>query len=261
MRDKNFILVCFLILVLSPILGCALLGGEHASGINWALEKNGGKVTAFSETPAHPISALNNGITSSENWDQGEGWQASIGGNAGRGRGGFGATQARGGNAGRGRGGVGGMEPPEGNARGGRRGTGGMRQERNWVTIELFQPVTVSHVMIHTVDSEQYPAKDYGVSHLLVQYEKEIGSEKTVWLSADRYGKGVGNRDNIIRDNVKGVINVRFEPVKTKRIRVIIYGTNDMTRSEGSRGRRGGRGGSRNMSGTIRLTEIEVYGT
>jgi hypothetical protein len=233
MKAEKFILACFSALVLSSMLGCAYLGGGQASGTNWALEKNGGKITTFSEDPDHPASTLNNGITSSENWDQGEGWQASIGANAGRGRGGFGA-----------------MQPPGATAGRGRRGFGAM-QERNWVIVELSQPVVVSHVKIHTIDSKQYPAKDFGVSHLLVQYESETTLKEKVWVSADRYGKGVGSRDNIVRDNVKGVIDVRFTPVKTQRVRVIIYGTNDMTRSEGNR---------RNREGTIRLTEIEVYG-
>ncbi len=231
MKSTNLILACFLILVLSSMLGCASLEGSQASGINWALKENGGKVTAFSENPGHPASTLNNGITSSENWGKGEGWQASMGAGAGFGR-------QRGGFGGRG---------------GGARGQG-----RNWVIIELPNSVTVTHVKIHTIDSKQYPAKDFGVSYLLVQYEGETSIDKEkIWIGADRYGKGVGARDNIIRDNVKGVINVRFVPIRTKRIRVLIYGTNDMASSVGSRG---GRGGSRGRGGTIRLTEIEVYG-
>ena len=76
MKTGNLIFACFSTLVLSSILGCAFLGGGQASGINWALKENGGKVTAFSDGKNHPASTLNNGITSSENWDQGEGWQA-----------------------------------------------------------------------------------------------------------------------------------------------------------------------------------------
>ena len=123
MKATNFILACFLILGLSSILGCAFLAGGQASGINWALKENGGEVTAFSEVPGHPASTLNNGITSSENWNQGEGWQASIGGAAaGRGRGGFGA-----------------MQSPDATAGRGRRGFGARQQQRNWVIIELSQ--------------------------------------------------------------------------------------------------------------------------
>jgi hypothetical protein len=231
MKAGNFILACFSILVLSSILGCASLEGGQAAGINWALAENGGKVTAFSDHPNHPVSTLNNGITSSENWDRGEGWQAPISAGGRRGR------QGPGGGGG---------------GAGGRRGFMTMQQDRNWIIVELAQPVSVSHVKIHTIDSAHYPAKDFGVSHLLVQYEGETTLGQAVWISADRYGKGVGARDNIVRDNVQGAIDVRFTPVKTKRIRVIIYATNDMTRFEGGR---------RNRQGTIRLTEIEVYGT
>ena len=124
--------------------------------------------------------------------------------------------------------------------------------------VELSQPVMVSHVKIYTIDSEQYPAKDFGVSHLLIQYESETSLGEPIWVSAERHGKGIGSKDNMVEGNTKGVIDVRFDPVKTRRIRVFIYGTNDMTRSE-SGGRNRGRGGSR--EGTIRLTEVEVYGT
>jgi len=166
MKTTDFILACFSTLVLSSMLGCASLGGGQVSGANWALDENGGKVTAFSEVPGHPVSTLNNGVTSSENWDQGEGWQASLGATAGRGRGVFGAMQSPGATAGR-----------------GRLGLGARQQERNWVIIELPQPVNVTHVKIHTIDSEKYPAKDFGVSHLLVQYESETTLKEAVWIS------------------------------------------------------------------------------
>jgi len=223
MKATKFIMACFLTLALSSILGCASLGGSQAAGINWALRESGGKITVFSEAPGHPASTLNNGITSSENWDQGEGWQASM----------------------------------SADSRAGRQRLGGKGRDRNWVIIDLPQIVNVSHVKIHTIDSEKYPAKDFGVSYLLVQYESEATLDGAVWISTDKYGKGVGAKDNIVRDNVNGVIDVRFAPVRTKRIRVLIYATNDMASSVGSR-RRGGRGG---RGGTIRLTEIEVFGT
>jgi len=250
MKATKFIIACFLTLVLPSILGCASLGGNQAAGINWALKESGGKITVFSEDPGHPASTLNNGITSSENWDQGEGWQASMGAGGGTGRQGFGA-------GGRGSGAAGGQG----------RGAGGMGRDRNWVIIDLPQTVNVSHVKIHTIDSEKYPAKDFGVSHLLVQYESEATLDGAVWISTDKYGKGVGAKDNIVRDNVNGVIDVRFTPVRTKRIRVLIYATNDMASSVGSRsgggagGGRGGRGSRGGRGGTIRLTEIEVFGT
>ena len=113
MRFTGFIAVCFPIVIVASLLGCASFSGGQISGINWALEKNGGKVTAFSEEADHPASALINGITSSEGWSEGEGWQAPII-----------VTGSR------------------------QRDSGRSEQEKNWLIIELAQPVIqVYHVL------------------------------------------------------------------------------------------------------------------
>ena len=78
MRFRSFILLCSSTLILASLLGCAVFGGGRVSGVNWALAINGGRVSAFSEEPEHLASTLVNGVTSSEGWDQGEGWQAAI---------------------------------------------------------------------------------------------------------------------------------------------------------------------------------------
>ncbi len=210
-------LVCFLAVILVSVLGCASFGGGKISGVNWALAKNGGKATAFSEESDHPASTLINGVTSSEGWNQGEGWQASF--SAGS----------------------------RGRSRRNRRSA----EEGHWITIELAQPVSVNNVKIHTIDSEEYPAENFGVSDLLVQYEFETASKEMIWANADRYGKKVGEKDNIVRNNTNSVINVRFSPVNTQRLRVLIYRTNDLaTISETNRAKQG----------VIRITEIEVFG-
>jgi hypothetical protein len=220
MGFRSFILPSFSALILASLLGCASFGGGRMSGINWALEKNGGRVSVFSEEPDHPASTLINGITSSQGWNQGEGWQAPI-------------TRGSG---------------------GGRRSSSARRdeQERYWVIIDLSQPVTVSHVRIYTIDSEEFPAEEFGISDLLVQYELETASKDMIWANAEKFGKGIGDQDNVIRDNLSGVIDVRFQPVNTQRIRILIYGTNDMARTEDD---------SRAREGLIRLTEVEVYGS
>jgi len=218
MRFTGFILVCFSTVILASVVGCASFGGGQVSGINWALAKNGGRASAFSEEPDHPASTLVNGITSSEGWDQGEGWQApiTVSGTLTRGR------QAR-----------------------------RDEMERNWVIVELAQPVLVSQVKIYTIDSEKYPARNYGVGDVLVQHEIETASKEMIWVNADRYGKKVGDQDDTVRDNVRGVIDVKFKPVNTQRIRLLIYSTNDLAQT--------GDGTAR--EGAIRLTEVEVYGT
>ena len=217
MRYASFIAVCFSIVMLVSLLGCASMGGGQISGVNWALAKNGGKVTAFSEESEHPVSTLINGVTSSEGWNEGEGWQAPMI--------------------------VAGTR---------RRGSGRSEEERSWVIVELAQPTTVSSVKIHTIDSEEFPARDFGVSSLLIQCEVESALKDKLWVSAERFGKGMGEQDNVIKNNASGVIDVKFEPVNTQRVRVLIYRTNDLARSESD---------SKSLSGTIRLTEIEVYGT
>jgi hypothetical protein len=73
-----------------------------------------------------------------------------------------------------------------------------------------------------------------------------------IWASMEKLGKGISGGDNRILDNMNGVISPRCSPVTAQRIRLLIYTTNDMERSEDN---------SRARTGTIRLTEIEVYGT
>lgn len=219
MRSIRFILVCLSIVILASVLGCASIGGGQISGVNWALAKNGGRVIAFSEDPDHLASTLINGITSSEGWNEGEGWQAPIS-TSGRRR---------------------------------RRGSGRRsEEERNWVMIELSQPVTVSQVKIYTIDNAEFPARDFSINSLLVQYELETSARDMIWASMEVFGRGINASDNRILDNVSSVISPRFKPVTAQRIRVLIYTTNDMETSENN---------SRNREGTIRLTEIEVYGT
>ena len=75
-------------------------------------------------------------------------------------------------------------------------------------------------------------------------------SKEMIWVNAERYGKKVGEQDNTVRDNVRSVVDVKFKPVNTQRVRILIYSTNDLKPVEGGRSR----------EGLIRLTEIEVYG-
>lgn len=118
--------------------------------------------------------------------------------------------------------------------------------------IELSQPVTVSQVKIYTIDNAEFPARDFSINSLLVQYELETSARDMIWASMEVFGRGINASDNRILDNVSSVISPRFKPVTAQRIRVLIYTTNDMETSENN---------SRNREGTIRLTEIEVYGT
>ena len=232
MRFTGFIAVGFSVVILVSLTGCASMGGGQISGINWALAKNGGRVGVFSDDPYHPGATLINGVTSSEGWYDGEGWQAPI------------TTSLANASdddydiltlAGR------------------RRRVGSVRRGRNWVIIELAQPVTVSNVKIYTIDSAEYPASSFGVSSLVVQYEFISPLKDKMWVSAERFGKGINAQDNRIDKNTSGVIDVKFKPVSTDRIRLLIYRTNDLARSRDGKS-------NRTLEGMIRLIEVEVYG-
>lgn len=216
MRFTGFVAVCFSTIALVSFLGCAAMGGGQISGINWALAKNGGTVETFSDQPEHPAAALIDGVTSSAGWNDGAGWEAPLI--------------------------VAGTR---------RRGAGRSEQERHWVVIDLAQPTTVNNVKIHTIDSEEFPAMTFGVSSLVVQCEVISILKEKLWIDAETFGRGLGEDGSVIKDNVSGVINVRFEPVSTQRVRVLLYRTNDLARSETD---------SKSLTGTIRITEIEVYG-
>jgi len=216
MRFTGFVAVCFSTIMLVSFLGCASMSGGQISGINWALAKNGGKVSVFSEQPEHPAAALIDGITSSAGWNEGAGWEASLV--------------------------VAGTR---------RRGAGRTEEERHWVIIDLAQPTTVNNVKIHTIDSEEYPAVGFGVSSLQVQCEVESVLNENLWIDAETFGGGLGEDAGVIKDNVNSVIDVRFAPVNTQRVRVLLYRTNDLGRSEAD---------GKSLTGTIRITEIEVYG-
>ena len=217
MRFTGFVAIGFSVVILVSLMGCASMGGGQISGINWALAKNGGRVSVFTDDPDHPGATLINGVTSSEGWNEGEGWQAPI-------------TVA-------------------GSRR--RRGSGRDELERNWVIVELAQPVTVNDVKVHTIDSAEYPAESFGVSSLLIQCEVTSPLKDKLWISAERFGKGISAQDDRIEDNTSGVIDVKFKPVNTRQIRILIYRTNDLAKATDD---------SRTLAGTIRLIEVEVYG-
>jgi hypothetical protein len=120
-----------------------------------------------------------------------------------------------------------------------------------WVVIEFPEKKTVNRMVVYTIDSKEYPADKFGVSYLLLQYwtEASLESEVTGWKVVDRIGSGEGQTGNVIRNNKNGVIPIRFQPVKTQRMRLAIWWTNDSKiRSR------------QYATGAIRLVEVEIYG-
>ncbi len=233
-------------------------GGLETKGLlNLALAGNGAIVTVSQENPDRPATNLIDGITSSEKWDQGEGWEVSYEGFYARGEYiGYGVEDPvvvmdRMRN--RNRDDDDSDSPDLDNPywRGLRIQTryGEIDTAMGWVVIEFPEEKTVNRAAIYTVDSEKYPADKYGVSDLSLQYWSNSAKS---WALVERIGKGKDQAGNYIKDNKSGVITLRFQPVQTKRMRLIIRWTND---SKSVR-----RGYYQFTTGVIRLAEIEIYG-
>ncbi len=235
--------------------------------VNYALPENGGVIYVSQNNPHHPASTLTNGIVSSDNWDKGEGWESHFDGEYEYG---------------------GYMEVGEREqlATFGMRGSATRaRQDRNqmdygsvdfygsgidstgssavgWAVIQFAEEELVTRVIVHSVDSEKYPASQYGISDFAVQYWTPHANG---WKHVDRIGKKIGEQHNSIRNNKQGRVVVRFKPVRTSRIRLLIRLTNDTETYDKRRSVGFVRGiysriSLRSMRGTIRLTEIEIYG-
>jgi len=257
MKDAKPIYVIIMYLIF--LAGCAKSsslvdfvkeGGLETSGlVNLALAANGARVTVSNDNPDHPAATLINGITSSENWSQGEGWETSYEGRFARG--GYLAygvedpylAEERGRNES--------FDSGDESWRGLRLETsrGTVNSALGWAIIDFPEEKTVNRAIIHTIDSEEYPAEKFGVSDLILQYwSRPVNS----WASVERLGKGIGQTGNAIHDNKSGVITIRFQPVETSRMRLVIRWTNDSKRYT--------RGYYTYSNGTIRLTEIQIYG-
>ena len=218
---------------------------ENKGLINLALAANGAKVTVSEDNTEHPSSALINGITSSEDWDKGEGWEVKLDGAS--------ITSFRNQDT------VNPYDmydihsPMNDQLSYGIRiqASNGISAPLGWVIIEFPEKKTVNRMVVHTIDSEKYPAGKFGVSHLALQYwtEASLESEVTGWKIVDRVGNAKGQTGNIIRNNKSGVIPIRFEPVKTQRMRLAIWWTNDSKLKY-----------NQYIIGAIRLIEVEAYG-
>jgi hypothetical protein len=226
-------------------------GGLETKGlVNLALASNGAQITVSQDNPQHPASTLNNGITSSESWSQGEGWESQYQGRFARGRylpygvedpelaeeRGFDTSYDAGDESWRGL---------RLQTRGGRSTSTAL----GWVIIDFSEKKLVNRAVIYTIDSEEYPADKFGVRDVSLQYWNDTVN---TWASVERLGRGKGQTSNAVHGNKSGVINLRFSPVKTARMRLVVRWTND---SEERR-----LGNYMHTRGTVRLLEVEIYG-
>ena len=234
--------------------------------VNYALPENGAVIFVSQDNSDHPASTLTDGVVSSENWDKGDGWEVRFDGEYEYG--GYMEVGEREQLAALNMGGRATRQRDNANQRDYSRDLygGGLASntssEVGWVIIQLTEEELVTRVIVHTVNSEKYPANQYGVSDFAVQYWTPHAHG---WKSVDRIGKKIGEQHNSIRNNKQGRVAVRFKPVRTSRIRLLIRLTNDTETYDRRRSVGYVRGmlsrlNIRSMRGTIRLTEIEIYG-
>jgi len=219
---------------------------ENKGLINLALVSNGTKVTVSQDNPDHPSSTLINGITSSENWDKGEGWELKCDNVPIINYNNYDQSMQNPLNPNRT------PESDDSLSYGIRvQASNGINTPMGWVVIELPEKKTINRMVVYTIDSEKYPASKFGVSYLLLQYwtEASLESEVTGWKVANLIGGAKGKTGNVIRNNKNGVIPIRFQSVKTQRMRLAIWWTNDSKLHS-----------QQYITGAIRLVEIEIYG-
>ena len=272
---KNLTTATFIIAYLTLICGCqqsfkqVFVEGSEIDKqlVNYALPENGSVIYVSQDNADHPARTLTNGIVGSENWDQGEGWESEFdgeyeyGGYIEPGEREQLAVFSLGGGATRRNEGT---NPIDYNGRDlyGSGVDGTAASAVGWAVIQFAEEELVTRLIVHTVDSEKYPASQYGISDFTVQYWTPHAN---AWKHVDRIGKKIGSQHNSIRNNKEGRVVVRFKPVRTSKIRLLIRLTND-TETYATRRSFGyvrgmfSRVRLRSMRGTIRLTEIEIYG-
>ncbi|MBM3238700.1 hypothetical protein FJZ31_20600 [Candidatus Poribacteria bacterium] len=237
--------------------------------VNYALPENGTVILASEDNQNHPVSTLSNGITSSENWDNGEGWETRFDGSYDLGRyfeygsNAWAASMAAelrererllSGNRRDTRTQINpeDFEEEDDNWRGLRGNSmygGSVQSAMGWMVFEFPEEKLVNRVIVYTIDSEKYPAKKYGVNHIRLQYWTP---QAKGWQNVKRFGKGKGQQFDSIRDIETGKVIFRFEPVRTSKLRLVILWTNDSERYK--------LGYFQYARGTIRLVEVEIYG-
>jgi peroxiredoxin len=180
--------------------GCAIIqklgeSGSDDNMVDYALSSNGATVSASNYTPGHsPLTAIN-GIISSEGWDDGEGWECRFERNHPR-TGGWSRLDPR----------------------------SKIEFGAAWLEVQFSDPKLINKVIVYTLDSAKYPASRYGIREAWLQLWKEYG-----WTTVGEIDAGsIVSRDNLDREPAGGKILFKFEPVRTDKLRFVVFESNDV---------------------------------
>ena len=131
---RNTGILGVLLVACASYLGClAEIMQQGTSGarlVDYALAENGATVSASMSTSNHQPETIINGITSSDNWSKGEGWKAEF--ERQHLKDNWRSWQ---------------WDTARAEARGGA-----------WIEVGFPEPKRVNRIVIHTLDSEAYPA-------------------------------------------------------------------------------------------------------
>jgi ketosteroid isomerase-like protein len=235
-------IVFFLIALLVCLSGC--VGGftqftqtdNSRPLLNYALSENGAKVVASHAAPGHEPETAINGVASSEHWDKGEGWEAEF-------------------------------EREHLNP-GYIRIEGRVRKEEHggaWLEVHFPEPRKINRVVVHTLNSSQYPASNYGVYEAALQAYLDYG-----WMTLGMVKNGkVEYPTKSLRYPAGAQIEFKFAPTTTDKVRFVVYRSNDRKVvgkesifSDRRDGRVfGGLGAAMTIEkSTARIVEIEITG-
>jgi hypothetical protein len=163
-----------------------------------------------------------NGITSSSEWDKGEGWECA-----------FQRQQ---------------LKP-------GWQWWNPMRPlDHGAALLEVTLPAQkmINRVVIYTLDSKNYPASRYGIRAASLQVMGDM-----TWLTVGRIENGIiiptTHSTNEQKRSAGGKICFNFRPITTDKIRLVVYQSNDLKRPSGGIG-------SVTEHSVARVVEIEATG-
>ena len=158
--------------------------------INYALAENGARVVASSATSGHEPETAINGITSSDNWAKGEGWEAEF--------------------------------EREHLNRGYIRLEDRVRKEEHggaWLEVHFPEPKQINKVIVHTLS----PSSKYGIHEAGLQAYLDHG-----WMTLGLIKNGqVEYPTKSVRYSAGNPIEFRFSPTTTDKVRFVVYRSND----------------------------------
>lgn len=221
-KIKNLVLFGLFIFNLIFLSGCAVFSKFGGEQTNYALAKNGATINASNYTQGKDLYTVINGITSSDNWDSGEGWECK-----------FTRRRLDGGGWSR-------LDPRT-----------NIEYGSAWLEVQFKGEKMINKITLYPLNSAKYPASRYGIKEAWMQVWKEYG-----WTNVGEIqGGNVISKNNLDRKSASGKIEFKFDLAKTDKIRLVVFQSNDVEVEGG-----GWTTERRNEISVARLIEIEATG-